>query len=562
MNKILLRLVRLLAPLWRNIGADPNQLQVILEAKLKMDSRRRSSFSNMGNRNKKETKNQDVMTMVLFGFMGMAFTFIVVAFQQTATGLAIYFTAWIVLVTLTLITDFTDVLIDVRDNYILFPRPINDRTITLSRLLHIGFYLSKLVLAFAITAWVTLTVKYGLLAFFVFIFLMMISVIISILIVNVTYLVILRLTSPNRFKDIISYFQIGFTSLIFIGYYLLPQFIDFEDYKDLDLLTASWFWWLPSTWLGAFWDLVMNGNTSLAVVIMSLLAIILPLASIYLVANFLAKDFNQKMLAIGQGGGDQKTKPIELAKGGPAKLSWRDRTAAWFTHSPAEQAGYDWTWSITQRSRTFRVKFYPMFGFIPAYFLYIFLADEGSFSEKFDAMLSSNRYIVLLYFCLFILTGAFNLTRFSEQYKASWVYFATPLPKPGPVIMGSFKACTVKYFLPFYVIISIIVLALWGPKALADIGLCLLNVLFVGLVIAYATQKILPFSQAWENQSKGSNMAQGFITFIFAGMVGGVHFFFINSFWWVLPAFYVVSATSLFFIYRAYAGLEWRQLSE
>lgn len=562
MNKILLRLVRLLAPLWRNIGADPNQLQVILEAKLKMDSRRRSSFSNMGNRNKKETKNQDVMTMVLFGIMGIAFTFIVVAFQQTATGLAIYFTAWIVLVTLTLITDFTDVLIDVRDNYILFPRPINDRTITLSRLLHIGFYLSKLVLAFAITAWVTLTVKYGLVAFFVFIFLMIISVIIAILIVNVTYLVILRLTSPSKFKDIISYFQIGFTSLIFVGYYLLPQFIDLENFQGLDLLNNNWFRWLPSCWLGAFWDLVMNGNTATPIIVMSILAVFMPIISIYLVANFLAKDFNQKMLVIGQGGGDQKTKAIDLAKVAHPKLSWRDRTAAWFTNSTAEQAGYDWTWNITQRSRTFRVKLYPMFGFIPAYFLYIFLADEGSLTEKFESMLSSNRYIVLLYFCLFILTGAFNLTRFSEQYKASWVYFATPLEKPGPIIMGSFKACAVKYFLPFYSIISIITVVLWGPSALLDVGLSLLNVLFVGLVIAYFTQKNLPFSQAWENQSKGSNMAQGFMTLIFAGMIGAAHFFFINSFWWVAPVFYAVSATSLFFIYRAYAGLEWHQLSE
>lgn len=561
MNKLLLRLVRLLAPFWRNIGADPVQLQVILETKLKMDSRRRSSFSSMGSRSKKETKNQDIMTMLLFGFMGLVFTFIVVAFENTATGLAIYFTAWIVLVTLTLITDFTDVLIDVRDNYILFPRPINDRTITVSRLLHIGFYLSKLVLAFAITAWITLTVKFGIAAFFVFIFLMLISVAIAILIVNVTYLLILRLTSPGKFKDIISYFQIGFTSLIFIGYYLLPQFIDLEAFQDLNLIEVRWAWWLPSVWLGAFWDLVMHGNTALHVLVLSVLSIALPLLAVYLVANFLAKDFNQKMLAIGQGDGGSKNESVEVIRPTSPKTNWRDRTAAWLTGSTAEQAGYQWTWNITQRSRTFRVKLFPMFGFIPAYFLYIFLADEGSLSEKFASMLDSDRYIVLLYFCLFILTGAFNLTQFSEQYKASWVYFATPLERPGPVMMGSFKASAVKYFLPFYVIISIIVVALWGPKAILDIGLCLINVLFVGLMIAYSTQKTLPFSNAWENQSKGNNMAQGFMTLFFAGIVGSAHFFLLSRFWWVLPAFYVLSATALTLAYRAYIQLEWHQLS-
>jgi len=541
------------------MGADPEQLQVILEAKLKMDGRRRSSFSQLGNRNKKEVKNQDLMTMLLFGFMGIAFMFLLILFQDSGTGLTIYFIGWIVLITLTLITDFTDVLIDVRDNYILLPRPVNDRTITVSRLLHIGFYLSKMVLAYSVGAAVYLTVEYGIGGLLLFAILMFLSVILAVLFVNITYLIILRFTSPQKFKDVITYIQIGFTSSILIGYYLLPRLIDFGAYETLTLLDEWYAWLLPPAWLGAVWSLIMTNANGLSLWIMAVLAILTPLVSIYLVAKYLAKDFNQKMLQMGQGGSAREKKQGEHQQVRQS-VGIKERTAAWLTRSAAERAGYEWTWSITQRSRTFRLKLYPLFGFVPAYFAFLFLNEEGSLPQKIESLLEGRNYIVLLYFCLFILTGAYNLLAFSERYKAAWVYQVGPVAKPGPIIIGAFKACATKYFAPFYLIISVVILLAWGPGAFLDVVLALSNLMVLGLLLGYATQKKLPFSQAWENQNKGSNMAQGFLTIIFAGLVGAGHYFLVGTLWWVGPLFLLLSLGILLLIYRAYYHLEWQEI--
>jgi len=558
MNKILLYLLRLLSGTWRRFGANPEHLMIIMEAKLKMDGRRRSAFGSMGNQHKKKTKNQDVLSMVLFGFMGLAFMFLLILFENSASGMIIYFTAWMVFVTLTLITDFTDVLIDVRDNYILLPRPVNDRTITLSRLLHIVFYLSKLVLAFVLPAAIAVGVKFGVLGLLIFLFLVMISVVLAILLVNLIYLLILRLTSPRRFKEIIMYFQVIFTSMIFISYYLLPQFIDIEDYKNLNIMDHGMVWFMPSGWLGGFWELAYNQVLSASTIGLSLLTLLAPVASIVLVTNYLAKDFNQKMMGIGMSdGGSKKVKKTEASS-----ISWRDRSAGWFTQSLAERAGYEWTWNITQRSRTYRLKVYPFFAFIPAYFVYLFFQGDGSFSEKFDQLLSGENYIVLFYFCLFLLTTSFQLSKFSEQYKSAWVFYAMPIEKPGPLIMGALKACTVRFFLPFFLLIVFLALFFWGPMVLDDALLAFLNIILICLMIGLTSNRSLPFSQAWENQNKGSNFTQGMLTMMFAGILGSIHYFLGGMHWWVTPILILFSGTLVWIFYQRFYNLAWDRLQE
>src|ERR1700712_4454030 len=61
-------------------------------------------------------------------------------------GQTYYFIVFMVFMAITLISDFTTVLIDTRDQFILLPRPVNDRTIAVSRILHISIYVLRLAL--------------------------------------------------------------------------------------------------------------------------------------------------------------------------------------------------------------------------------------------------------------------------------------------------------------------------------------------------------------------------------------------------------------------------------
>ncbi len=562
MNKFLLRTIGWTAAWWRWLGADPDQLRIILETKLKMDSRRRSAFGMMGNQKKgKEKKSQDAITVGVFALMGVGLMLAPMFIPHTATGYFMYFSVWMIFLSLTLITDFTDVLIDVRDNYILLPRPVNDRTMTLSRLLHIFLYLSKLVLGFAIPGLIGLTIKFGWPVLILFPIMVSISVVLSIFFVNLVYLAILRFLSPKKFKEAISYIQIIFTSSILIGYYIFPQLIQFLDLKTFNIFEYPLAWFLPSTWIAALWEIFIHAKFTTSLIVMGVLALLSPFISFYLVSNYLAKNFNQKMLGIGQAGSEddeQKTVKTENSQ----QKSWRVRSANLVAKHPIERACYEWAWAMMQRSRTFRVKLYPMFAFIPAYFVYLMVMGDGDIREKVQSALASDSYIILLYCCFIVLSAATSNARFTEQFKAAWVFFAKPIERPGPIITGASKAALMRYYLPYYLMVSIAVLSCWGIDTLDDIVLVFfINILlsFLATLIAYRN---LPFSIAWENAQKANNTVNALLTMVLAGGVGSLHYFVLTKTWWLIPIALLTTIGLTWLVYKELIKLNWQDLRE
>ncbi|HEY9176808.1 MAG TPA: hypothetical protein VIN07_03920, partial [Flavipsychrobacter sp.] len=157
MNKFILFLMMLPSGLWKSLGADTGQLRAILKAKLLMDNRKPLSFGNnrgVEHKKKKDRKYTVWLTMLLSFFMGIMYVLpILITAFDVVIGLTFFYTMFVFVFTFTLITDFANVLIDTKDKFILFPRPVNDRTIMLSRLLYIMIYLLRLVIPMSIPAW-------------------------------------------------------------------------------------------------------------------------------------------------------------------------------------------------------------------------------------------------------------------------------------------------------------------------------------------------------------------------------------------------------------------------
>ena len=357
MNKLLLRIVFLFNFLWERLGVDTAQLKAILTAKVKMDSRRASVFNTQGRTSKKALKNQDWVSIIVFFFIGLFFIGPLIIFQESATGFTLYFAGWMVMLAMTLITDFTEVLIDVRDNYILLPKPINDRTLTISRLLHIGIYLSKLVLAFVLPAAIFIGIKYGIVGLIVFGLQVLLGLVFVIFIVNLIYLLILRISTPQKFKEILNYLQIGFTVTIFSAYYLLPRLVDLEDYENANILLSPFVVFSPPSWLAGIWSLIIDGNQSLVVLLLAALAVGTPFICGWLILNVLTKAFNQKMVAMTQGGGSSKPKAEKEGKAKAVKQSGlMERLANAICNNEAEKAAFKWSWRLTARNRDYKLR--------------------------------------------------------------------------------------------------------------------------------------------------------------------------------------------------------------
>lgn len=560
MNKLLLRIVFSFNFLWERLGVDTIQLEAILSTKVKMDSRRASVFNTQGRTSNKALKNQDWVSILVFFFIGLFFIGPLLIFQEKATGFTLYFAGWMVMLAMTLITDFTEVLIDVRDNYILLPKPINDRTLTISRLLHIGIYLSKLVLAFVLPAAVFIAVKYGFLGVIVFGLQIVLGLVFVIFLVNLIYLLILRITTPQKFKEILNYLQIAFTVTIFSSYYLLPRLVNLEDYENANVLLSPFVVFSPPSWLAGLWSLTIDGNSGLVVLLLSALAVVTPFICGWLILNVLTKTFNQKMMAITEGGGDSTSKKPEVAEE-VRQSSWMNRLANGICNNEAEKAAFKWSWRLTSRNRDYKLRVYPGFGMVPAVFVYFALNGEGTLQERLAALPESSSYILLIYFCFLLLTTPLLSSQYSNQQIASWLFHASPLKEPGWILSGTAKAIVSKFFFPTYLIMFILGISIWGLKVVDDFMLGFANIMFLGTMILHFFQpKKIPFSDSWDNMNKGSNFTAGLLSLILAGGLGFLHYLIVDKTVLIMGTALVV-IVAWFFVFRAYQQTAWEKLA-
>ncbi|MDX2071318.1 MAG: hypothetical protein SFV55_23020 [Haliscomenobacter sp.] len=562
MNKILLRLLRLFDGFWRRININPDHLHTILEVKLKMDGRRKTAFNYQRSAQKKEVKGQDILVMVMMAFMGLGGAFIFVFFEHSSSGLFIYLSFWMAILALTLISDFTDVLIDVRDNYILLPRPVEGKTLAVSRILHVFFYLTKLVIPFSIPGLIAVGIKFGPLVVLLLAFLILMSVLMTIFFVNLLYLVMLNLLSPRKFKEIINYFQIVFYSVVFLGYQILPRMIDFQVVGGNNFFNKIYLWPLPSMWLASIWDLLFYQPAQPMIYVLALLGLITPFVAIYLVGTVLSRNFSQKMFSIGEGGSSRESSPqLRAEQHQQARFSWAQSSAQWFCANKHERAMYELTWKLTSRSRDFKLKFYPNLIMLPVYFLLIFVFPATRNSDNaLEEMQQGSMYLFGFYFSMIILISGLSMLQFSEKYKSSWFYRTVPIPQPGLVLTGSFKAIIVKFYLPVYSLITLGSGLFFGWHTLDDALLAFFGILASVTGVAILTHYVLPFTKSWDEASRGGNMGFTFLTMILAGFFGFFHYL-IAGFSWVIWGLIPICVLLTVLAMRQYSKTGWRFIS-
>lgn len=521
-NKYIIKFILLFKSVFTRFGVDAEQLRIILLTKLKMDDRRPNVYNQQRQKKKKETNNSSWLTMLMLVFMGAFMAILLAIAKQPYIGHTIYFSAFMVMLAVTLISDFTSVLIDVRDNYIILPRPVSNATFTVSRILHIGIHTTKMSFSIALGGILYSFIFDSLASGFMFILEVFIATLLSIFIVNIIYLVVLKVTSPQKFKDFISYFQIFFSVAIFAAYYTLPKLLTADMLNGINILDHQLLTLLPPVWLAALHELATNFSaTNWVTFLLAFVAIITPFISLYLVVKVLAPGFNQKLSAI-SGSGEEGN--VISSEGKGAARGFMNKIAKILAPDSFENAGFKITWLLSSRYRDFKVKVYPAFAYVPVYFIYFgFINGKGSFSDKWADLLAGNMYILLIYLTSFVLTTVLQHISMTEKYKASWIFYSAPLQNPGKILAGMFKAVIVKYYLPYFLLIGVFNLVFWGPQVLNDLILAFMVGIIYGLLIALFQVKGFPFSQP-VNLKQTGKVFIGLFIFIIPVALGFLHY--------------------------------------
>lgn len=531
MNRFLLFLVMLPKGLWKSLGADLVQLKAILQAKLMADDRKPFSMGAnkaVERKKKKPRKNTSLLTAFVSFFMGIVYVFpIVMTRVDPVVGLAVFYTMFIFFLTFMLITDFAKVLVDTQDKLILFPRPVSDKTLMMSRVLYIIIYLLRVVIPMSLPAWILFSVFKGWVGALWFPIPLIFAVFIVIFFINALYMLMLKLSKPGKFKETVNYFQIVFSIVFFATYMLGTRMIDYEALdQSLDFKTYDWARYFPTYWLAASWSWVDPTAKLLpGTKLLSALAVIFPLFSFWATFKWLAPNFSKQLVASEDNvvAVVEKTKKKKVVK--TDKQPFYKKLGNMMNRDAGSKAGFLITWMMTGRSRSFRMRVYPMFAYVPVYFFYILWSSKQPFMEVWNGLPDSKSYIMLLYICSFVIMQSMGFIMMSDQYKAAWVYYAAPLEKPGDVIAGAFKAMWFKFYLPYMIFIGAFVIYIWGPMAILDIILATINSTAFVLATTVAGNRVLPFSMKEQiKDSAGKTAARVIGTFLIIGVFGFTHY--------------------------------------
>ncbi|WP_175639227.1 hypothetical protein [Metabacillus schmidteae] len=540
-----LKLLDRFEKVFTSFDIDYKIMRKILQIKLTMDGRRVPTiFSQNAPKKEKDDSNQYIKSLwiyVIFGLFMVPFLFMG---DNYLFQMSFFYGIFTFFVMTSMISDFSSVLLDLRDRNILFPKPVNKRTISTAKMVHVIIYLSFLTIAIVGIPLVVGLIKNGLVYFLVSI----INVIlIDMFVVGLTallYLAILVVFDGEKLKDIINYVQIFLSLAIMIGYQLLAR-----SFTIIDLaISFEPQWWqvfIFPMWYGANMESIMNGDFQPLYLLFSALGIIFPFLSIWLYITFnpVFEENLQKLIYQG------KAKEKRRSNIGQALLKILCR-------SHEERTFFRFASLMMKNERDFKLKVYPSLGFsvvIP----FIFIMND--FDTGFDLnQLSTSKSYFSIYFSLIIIPTTIILLKFSGKFKGSWIYRVAPLKQLKPLLSGTIKAFLFKLYLPVYLLLCVLFIALFGVRILPDLLLVFSSACLYAVICFAIIEKTLPFSESFEaNQT--SNGALMFGLMLLAGVFAGLHFL-STLFSFGIYLYLVISIVSLWLMWRKAFNITWEQV--
>ncbi len=524
MEKFAMFIIKLLKRPIQWWGADYKQVDTILKTKLSMDFRHTPSiFHSSGQSNK--TFSFQLSVLLFFGlFIAIGFTSI----SNLMLNLTICFSIIMVMLGSSIITEYSSVLFDYRDNQILLVRPISNRTLLLARLLHILVYVGFMAIALGAISSIVIVVKYGVLPFFAFWIAVGLCAWITLLITSFFYMALSKVVSGVRFKDMISYLQIFMAILVFGGYQLLPRIMESDSLKRTTMEIHWWTYLIPPAWLAGFVDIFNIKDFRVELIVLSLLAIFVSIVGAVFLVRYLSGSFSNVL----SDGAAEKVEHEKMTRNGKTRFS----PLRLFCVSEMEQMGWRLAMSITKRDRKFKQAVYPSFGIIIVMAILMIKPDFSSFAATMEKLSDNQNFFFFLFFGFFGTTALMQLP-YTDTPEGAWIYKALPISNHGHILTGAIKAMLFKFFVPIVIILCAITLAVWGPSRIPNLLVGCLLIILVNQYSIIFMKMVLPFTQARDMQQRGANMSRMFLLMLFMGVTIGLVYLSLKLNIWIVAAF-------------------------
>jgi len=550
MVNFILKFIDLFKGLFKAIGVDYEQLRIILWAKLTIDNRKSSGVTKKG----KKKRNALAMQVFIYSMMGIIIGSFIAQIDSPFMSGMIFFSFVMVMTAVALISEFTTVLIDTSDNSILLPRPVDSRTTLIAKIIHIAVYLMIISLSLSFVSLIVVFIKYGILPGIILLVCIFLATLFSIFLTNLFYLGLMKIASGEKLKDIIAYFQVVMAIVFMAAYQIVPRLSEKMDMASFSMDVNWWTYLIPPAWMSGTLESFANLSFGIDNLIFIACAILIPLLGLWIVSKYFAPGFNRRLSQLDTGTSTKKPK---------VKIQKQQKFQIWiskiFTRNSSEEISFILTWKISSRDRKFKQTVYPSFGYVFIFIVVFIIQKENNSGSIFEGLAESQMFYMFLYFPVFIIFTVLASLRYSDDFKAAWIYEAFPMENPGNILSGGLKAALVKLFVPFYILMGAIVIAIWGTGKIADVFLAFFNILLFVSLVSRLTIFAFPFSEERIIQEGGKRFIKNILSFLIAAVVGGLHFLlhYINfNIIWIIPLVFI----AMILIFRSYRKLSWETL--
>lgn len=493
-------------------------MRKILQVKLTMDRRRVPTIMNNYNQKNGEKTNAFNMSLLMYTFIGLLTMSFVLLPLPMFFAMSIVWGMVIFMVMSVMISDFSAVLLDTQDKNILLSRPVEPKTLSAAKIIHILIYMSTIISAIAGPSLIGGSIKYGIVFFITFLIELILVSGFIIFFTAILYFLILLFFDGEKLKDIINYFQILLSIVMLIGYQLVGRVFDLVNVKGI----SNPKWWsyiLPSVWFAAPFHMLIAHNYQSYTIILSLIGIIIPITVFIIYFKYIIPYFEKNLQKL-ENNSSSKNKSME-------RRDERHRKAAnLFCNNKTEKVFYRFTHNMLAIERKFKLRLYPNLALsivMPFIFMITFIRGSKSFHDAILAISKGKSYL-WIYFTIAMVSSVITMISTSEKYKGAWIYKAFPLESPIPIFKGAVKAVFARIMLPVFLFESIIFLPIYGVKILQDLVLMFLNMILLMLIYFKACKKELPFCKKIETNQSSDNAGIIIGVMFIVPVLAGIHF--------------------------------------
>lgn len=506
-----LKVIDRLEGLYKKAGVDYDMFRLILNIKLTMDGRRKATVFNDAKK-RKEDSNEFYKALLLYAFFGIFFGLMLIFDINKMYIMSVYFSAIMFMVLTVFISDFSYVILDVRDKNIISTKGVDSKTINAAKITHVFIYMLYLTLALVGVSFIV-SFKFGISYFIVFFLEIILIDIFMIIITALAYLLVLKFFDGEKLKDIINFVQIGLSVFMVVVYQIVPRMFELIDVVNIRYEEKLWHLLIPPMWFAAPLSIISGEGVTGLKIIMSILAIAVPIISMFIYLK-LTPAFEKNLQKLNNNDDKIKEKSRLLIK--INNIFCRDNT---------ERAFFNFSIGIMNSEREFKLKIYPSLALgivLPIIFMAVGI-DRNNPGGIFESLRNSRAYFSIYAFAL-VIPNIIVMLRYSERYLGAWIYEVAPIKDTSAIFRGVIKGAIYKLMLVPYIIISILFIIIFGPRVIIHLIIVFLAFILLMIINFTVLRKEFPFSRKFEATNGGEGLIALLVSIGIIILVLCVHF--------------------------------------